>query len=223
MEELERGDRLNAALKQMASQDQNEDESAILLRRLQKLATAGGLPPSAGPSRPAGAPREDAAEQHAQAKKILERTCLLLERIEESATEHKVNELQLLEAVLAQRAHLVPPRSLVRDHKTHNSLSVHCCCPQGVKYPQVEHKLEVVADAGAWLLCKDPFFLQGKLFYVNKSTRFVQVGEPLDFTMKKMRKSLCKENWLEKINFMHSSAILLIFCCLLCLAGTNLS
>ncbi len=195
MEELERGEKLNAALKQVAAQDQNEEEAAILLRRLQKLATAGGLPSSAGVSRPMGTQREDASEQHSQARKILERTCLLLERIEESSIEHKVNERQLLEAVLAQRAQLVPPRSLVRDHKTHNSLSVHCCCPQGVKFPQVEHKLEVVADAGAWLLCKDPFFLQGKLFYVNKTTRFVQVGEALDFTMKKMRKSLCKENW----------------------------
>lgn len=195
MEELERGDKLNAALKQVSSQDQNEAEAAILLRRLQKVATAGGLPSSAGVSRPTGAPKDDASDQHVQAKKILERTCLLLERIEESAIEHKVNERHLMEAVLDQRAQLVSPRSLVRDHKTQNSLSVHCCCPQGVKYPQVEHKLEVVADAGAWLLCKDPFFLQGKLFYINKTTRFVQVGEPLDFTMKKMRSSLHKENW----------------------------
>lgn len=197
MEQLERGEKLDAALRRVAAEDQNEDEAAILLRRLQKLSTAGGVPPTAGVSRPYGAPKDDAHELHAQARQIIERTCLLLERIEESAVEHKVNEHQLLEAVLAQRGHLVAPRSLVRDQKTHNSLPVHCCCPQGVKFPQVEHKLEVVADAGAWLLCKDPFFLHGRYFYVNKITRFVQVGEPFDFQMKKARKFLHKENWNE--------------------------
>lgn len=197
MEELARGEKLDAALRRVAAEDQNEDEAAILLRRLQKLSTAGGVPPSAGASRPYDTPREDAHELHAQARQIIDRTCLLLERIEESAVEHQVNEHQLLEAVVAQRGHLVAPRSLVRDQKTHNSLPVHCCCPQGVKYPQVEHKLEVVADAGAWLLCKDPFFLHGRYFYVNKTTRFVQVGEPFDFQMKKARKFLRKENWNE--------------------------
>lgn len=195
MEELERGNKLDTALRQVASEDQNEDEAAILLRRLQKVATGGGVPGTIGASRPFGAPREDSADLHLHARKVIERTCLLLERIEESSIEHKVNHKQLLEAVLGQRAMLVTPRSLVRDQKAHNSLPAHCCSPQGVKYPQVEHKLEVMADAGAWLLCKDPFFLHGKFFYVNKTTRFLQAGEPFDFQMKKNRKSLRKENW----------------------------
>lgn len=198
VEEFNRGEKLDVTLRQLVSCDANDEEAQILLQRLQKIADCGLTTNVAQVSRPTAAPQDGSnyRDLHAESRKIIERTCVLLERIEVSAIEHEVNEKQLLEVMLRQRGHLVPPRSLVRDHKTHNSLPVHCCSPQGVKLAQVEHKLEIVADAGAWLLCKDPFFLNGQFFYVNKATRFVQFGEPFDFQMKKMRKDLHKENWL---------------------------
>lgn len=192
VEELNRGEKLDSTLRQFVSGDSNDEEAQILLQRLQKIADCGV---TTNIAQPTAATADGPGDLHNKTRRIIERTCLLLERIEVSSIEHQVNERQLLEVMVKQRGHLVAPRSLVRDHKTHNSLPVHCCSPQGVKLPQVEHKLETVADAGAWLLCKDPFFLNGQFFYVNKATRFVQIGEPFDFQMKKMRGNLCKENW----------------------------
>jgi hypothetical protein len=180
---------MESTLRQLATNDANEDEAAILLQRLQRLADSG----SSAAVRPSY--QEEERDLHGQSRRVIERTCLLLEKIEPSRSEHRVAEAQLLEIMLEQRGLLTPPRSLVRDHKAHNSLPMHCCSPQAAKHAQVEHKLETVADAGAWLVCRDPFFLHGRYFYVNKTTRRIQVGEPFDFRMKKNRKDIYKENW----------------------------
>ena len=182
---------LDGLLRQLATGDANVEDSKALLLRLQKIADGGGVPTNGAATNTS----IDTGEQHAQCRRIIDRTVLLLERLEVSTVEHRVNHQQLLETMVLQRGHLVAPRSLVRDHKAHNSVPVHCCSPHGVRFPQVEHKLEMVADAGAWLLCKDPFFLNGHFFYVNKTTRTVQTGEPFDFLMKKARQNLCQEKW----------------------------
>lgn len=189
--ERTRGTRLDATLRQLAGGDANDDEATLLLHRLQRLAEGGAGTVGAAQR----TSYDEERDVHSQSRKIIERTCLLLERIEPSRTEHRVAEIQLLEVMLEQRSFLTPPRSLVRDYKAHNSLPVHCCSPQTARHPQVEHKLETVADAGAWLVCRDPFFLHGRYFYVNKTTHNIQVGDPFDFRMKKNRKDIHKENW----------------------------
>lgn len=90
----------------------------------------------------------------------MDRTSTLLERIEISSLEHKVNEMQLLEAMLAQRNQLVSPRSLVRDHKAHNSLPAYYCNPASVSYEQIggSSRFDVLVDTGVWILCRDPFW-----------------------------------------------------------------
>jgi hypothetical protein len=182
----------------LAGNDVNEDEASILLQRLLSISESGvSTAATPGASRPRAQTQdsEGVRDVHTKARRIIERTCLLLERIESSATEHKVSAKQLLGVMVEQRNVLVPPRSLVRDLKAHNSLPVHCCSPHSARFPQVEHKLETVADAGAWLLCRDPFFLSGRYFYVHKATQAIQIGEPFDFLMKKARKNISKENW----------------------------
>ena len=133
---------------------------------------------------------------HKTCKHIIERCCVLLEKIKPISTEQRINESQLLEIMQSQRQHLSPPRSIIRDYKAFNSMPMHCCCPQALKFSQIQHKLEVVLDTGVWLLCKDPFFLHGsKYFYILKQTKSVQVYEPFDFYCKRMRGGLSQENW----------------------------
>lgn len=45
-------------------------------------------------------------QQHSQCKRIIDRMCLLLQRIEESEIELSVYEMHVLEAVLEQRSYL---------------------------------------------------------------------------------------------------------------------
>ena len=218
---MQKGKNLDSILHHLTNDDINDTDAKTLLLRLQRIADT-GLPQ--GVSRPmpnALTVDEGAVQQHQQSRKIIERTLLLLERLEVSPLEHKVSELQLLHSITQQRFHLISPRSLVRDHKANNSLPLHLCSPHGVKYPQVQHKIEVMADAGAWLLCKDPFCLNGQYYYINKNTKSVQVGEPIDFVMKKNRQFLRQEKWYVCLSF--CLIMFILFCRVSCCVKNRLT
>jgi hypothetical protein len=226
--------------------DAAEQDAQVLLQRLQRIAGAmsAGSAKEVGISRPLARPHggrsgggggaaeqqqlqqwaeggggeEHPVDQHARCRKIMDSTLLLLDRLEASSLEHKLNHKQLLEAVVTARSYLVSPRSLARDHKSHNSLPPHICSPQAIKFtplgtfvgtaaavaaaastagptPLQPQKLDVIADLGAWLLCKDPVCLRGQKHFVHKATNNVQVGEPFDVRMKKNRANLLQEHW----------------------------
>jgi hypothetical protein len=193
MNQLEKELAIESLQRKLITADTNDSDAHAFLRRLQILTSE--KPISIAKQGPTQDTSLDALQAMRNASRhMMEKLLLLLESTETLSLEHEIDEIQLLRCAIKQRDHIIPPRSALRDIKAHNSIPAYLCSPQAFKYNQIEHKVDVVADVGAWLLCKELPFRQC-CYYIHKATKSVQTGTPFDFLMKKNRSELTSEQW----------------------------
>jgi hypothetical protein len=149
----------------------------------------------------------------AKAIRIIDHSLHLLDQIEVSHVEHRVNAKQLLYSMTSQRKALGRTRSFIYDTRAFSSIPFYAISPSCFNYPDIESDCHLMRDLSVsssssypssstqWFVYKDPLCRANnnqpppRRYYVNSRTGELQEGEPFDAFMKRSRQGLRVENW----------------------------
>ena len=159
----------------------------------------------------------------AKAIRIIDHSLHLLDQIEVSRVEHRVNAKQLLYSMTSQRKALGRTRSFIYDTRAFSSIPFYAISPSCFNYQDIESDCHLMRDlnvssssssypppqpssssssSSQWIIYKDPLCRANnnqpppRRYYINSLTGELQEGEPFDTFIKRSRQGgLRVENW----------------------------